>query len=67
MLRQRAPTLKRADTVTNGCARALAGCRLVVSGPSGLGKSLLLRVIASLDCPLRGRVELHEQGKPPIT
>jgi ABC-type uncharacterized transport system fused permease/ATPase subunit len=39
------------------------GSRLVVLGPSGIGKSLLLRAIASLDPLAEGQITLRTADK----
>jgi ABC-type uncharacterized transport system fused permease/ATPase subunit len=39
------------------------GSRLVVLGPSGIGKSLLLRAIASLDPLVEGQITLRTADK----
>jgi molybdate transport system permease protein len=40
-------------------AHATEGRRLAILGPSGAGKSLLLRLLAGLERPLAGRIELN--------
>jgi ABC-type Fe3+/spermidine/putrescine transport system ATPase subunit len=38
-----------------------AGCTAVIQGPSGSGKSTLLRLVAGLEIPDEGQIDLHGQ------
>ena len=49
--------------VNNVIARVLPGEIIAVLGPSGIGKTTLIRTIAGLVEPLQGEVILHTKGK----
>src|ERR1051326_8483483 len=63
-------TLRNLTKTFNANVHALAGISLDIPagqflsliGPSGCGKSTLLRIIASLDHPTSGTIQIHTQS-----